>query len=247
MRIEQLLASKRRTSIFCSVFCCLCLIQHWAQLTKAWGVELRFKEWLLSLLIHRLPVSEEEEEQMLVDWFTLIHEKHLLVRREAELVYTWVIKHTYELRQIWNVLQGNGSWLWTVFLSGWSSSIWKKGKPTWNTSLGVSSTNQVCTDGSHPKKKQDTDSSIWLTQSLIPISNSAFTERGSAQLVNKYKPRTIGIQACVFISVSHDVTLPVKILGVPPPKKKKKILLKYNHTYLVWYQNVPGSAAVFFS
>ncbi|XP_036408714.1 MICAL-like protein 1 [Megalops cyprinoides] len=30
----------------------------------------------------------EEEETMLVDWFTLIHEKHMLVRREAELVYT---------------------------------------------------------------------------------------------------------------------------------------------------------------
>ncbi|CAL8388600.1 unnamed protein product [Arctogadus glacialis] len=32
--------------------------------------------------------SDEEEERLLVDWFTLIHDKHLLVRREAELVYT---------------------------------------------------------------------------------------------------------------------------------------------------------------
>ncbi|KAG7491517.1 hypothetical protein MATL_G00004650 [Megalops atlanticus] len=32
--------------------------------------------------------NDEEEEHMLVDWFTLIHEKHMLVRREAELVYT---------------------------------------------------------------------------------------------------------------------------------------------------------------
>lgn len=32
--------------------------------------------------------SDEDEERLLVDWFTLIHDKHLLVRREAELVYT---------------------------------------------------------------------------------------------------------------------------------------------------------------
>ncbi|XP_029990037.1 MICAL-like protein 1 isoform X3 [Sphaeramia orbicularis] len=34
--------------------------------------------------------NDEDEECLLVDWFTLIHEKHLLVRREAELVYTYV-------------------------------------------------------------------------------------------------------------------------------------------------------------
>ncbi|XP_061088270.1 MICAL-like protein 1 isoform X2 [Conger conger] len=32
--------------------------------------------------------NDEEEEAMLVDWFTLIHNKHMLVRREAVLVYT---------------------------------------------------------------------------------------------------------------------------------------------------------------
>lgn len=32
--------------------------------------------------------EDEDEERLLVDWFTLIHHKHHLVRREAELVYT---------------------------------------------------------------------------------------------------------------------------------------------------------------
>ncbi|XP_014864153.1 PREDICTED: MICAL-like protein 1 isoform X1 [Poecilia mexicana] len=32
--------------------------------------------------------NDEDEERLLVDWFTLIHDKHHLVRREAELVYT---------------------------------------------------------------------------------------------------------------------------------------------------------------
>lgn len=29
----------------------------------------------------------EKEDDLLVNWFTLIHEKHMLVRRDAELVY----------------------------------------------------------------------------------------------------------------------------------------------------------------
>ncbi|KAJ3614983.1 hypothetical protein NHX12_018552 [Muraenolepis orangiensis] len=42
--------------------------------------------------------SDEEEERLLVEWFTLIHDKHLLVRREAELVYT-VKQQNLEERQ----------------------------------------------------------------------------------------------------------------------------------------------------
>lgn len=32
-------------------------------------------------------VSDEEEEEMLMEWFTLNHERHVLVRRDMELGY----------------------------------------------------------------------------------------------------------------------------------------------------------------
>ncbi|XP_030649182.1 MICAL-like protein 1 [Chanos chanos] len=35
----------------------------------------------------RICHNDKEEDDLLVDWFTLIHEKHMLVRRDAELVY----------------------------------------------------------------------------------------------------------------------------------------------------------------
>lgn len=36
-------------------------------------------------------VSDQQEEQMLLEWFSLVREKNSLVRRDTELIYLWVL------------------------------------------------------------------------------------------------------------------------------------------------------------
>lgn len=83
-------------------------------------------------------VSDEEEEEMLMEWFGLNHERHVLVRRDIELGYLWA-------SVTWPVVivhVRRGAWRLSV-VPGWCSTSWRRDRRMWSTSSGGSSLNKV--------------------------------------------------------------------------------------------------------
>lgn len=83
-------------------------------------------------------VSDEEEEEMLMEWFDLNHERHVLVRRDMELGYlwasvTWPVVIVHVRRRAWRL----------SVVPGWCSTSWRRGRRMWSTSSGGSSLNKV--------------------------------------------------------------------------------------------------------